>query len=86
MCQKIDNSPLQTSHKFNEKSIEWNSNNIIIIPISRYSPELNIIAILWRKIKYEWLPFSAYDSFEKLEAEWDSVLSMVGKEYVINFS
>ena len=25
-----------------------------------YSPELNLIEILWRRIKYTWLPFSAY--------------------------
>jgi transposase len=31
-----------------------------------YCPELNLIEILWRKIKYEWLPVSAYESFKDL--------------------
>jgi transposase len=26
-----------------------------------YSPELNIIEMIWRKIKYDWLPFEAYN-------------------------
>lgn len=28
-----------------------------------YSPELNLIEILWRQMKYAWLPLSAYLSF-----------------------
>ena len=40
---------------------------LTIYPIPPYSPELNIIEIVWRKIKYEWLPFSAYESFISLE-------------------
>jgi DDE superfamily endonuclease len=31
-----------------------------------YAPELNLIEILWRCIKYYWLPFSAYTSFQCL--------------------
>jgi transposase len=29
-----------------------------------YSPELNLIEILWRKMKYEWLEWHAYLDFE----------------------
>jgi transposase len=82
----VDNSPLHTSNKFCEKSVEWCSKNLVVVPISRYSPELNIIEILWRKVKYEWLPFSAYDSFEKLEDELSILLSLIGEEYLVNFS
>ena len=54
--------------------------------ISKYSPELNIIEILWRKIKYEWMPFSAYNSFEDLEKSLFDILSGVGTEFNIQFS
>jgi len=33
-----------------------------------YSPELNLIEILWRKIKYQWLPLRAYLSFNHLQS------------------
>ncbi len=31
-----------------------------------YSPELNIIEILWRFIKYQWLETNAYESYSAL--------------------
>lgn len=34
--------------------------SLTILPVAPYSPELNLIEILWRKIKCEWMPFSAY--------------------------
>ncbi|WP_368860940.1 transposase, partial [Desulforhabdus sp. TSK] len=40
--------------------------NLYIKFLPTYSPELNLIEILWRKIKYEWLSFSAYLSFSLL--------------------
>jgi len=33
-----------------------------------YAPALNLIEILWRFMKYYWLPFSAYTSFQCLSA------------------
>jgi transposase len=32
---------------------------LIIKYLPPYSPELNLIEILWRRIKYTWLPFSS---------------------------
>jgi DDE superfamily endonuclease len=31
-----------------------------------YSPQLNLIEILWRFIKYQWLEFSAYKDWNSL--------------------
>ncbi|MDR1180459.1 MAG: transposase, partial [Bacteroidales bacterium] len=31
-----------------------------------YSPELNKIEILWRFIKYKWLPFEPFLNFQNL--------------------
>ena len=57
----------------------------IVVPISRYSPELNIIEMLWRKIKYKWIPFSAYESFQKLETSLMDILAKIGTQYTIDF-
>jgi hypothetical protein len=38
----------------------------VIYLLPAYSPELNLIEILWRMIKYHWLPLKAYESFKDL--------------------
>ncbi|MFT6195011.1 MAG: hypothetical protein ACJASU_001919, partial [Cognaticolwellia sp.] len=39
-----------------------------------------------RKIKYEWLPFSSYDSFKSLETNLFEILENIGGKYHINFT
>jgi len=51
-----------------------------------YSPELNLIEILWRRIKYTWLPFSAYACLNALSEALETILSQVGSEYQITFA
>src|SRR6266568_8889006 len=46
-----------------------------------YSPELNLIEILRRFIKYYWLPFSAYGSFQPLCAAVEEILQQFGTRY-----
>jgi transposase len=82
----IDNASMHTSDKFDKQTVIWCEQGLVVVPISRYSPELNIIEILWRKIKYEWMPFSAYQSIDKLHKYLSSILAVVGSEYYINFS
>jgi len=82
----IDNAPVHTSHEFQENLERWKKQGLTIVPIAPYSPELNIIEILWRKIKYEWMPFSAYESFQSLKESLFDILANVGKSYTIDFS
>ena len=51
-----------------------------------YCPELNLIEILWRMIKYHWLPIKAYDNFKSLVKHFRKILSQVGSRYTINFA
>ena len=45
---------------------KWRTkNDLFLFFLPTYSPKLNLIEILWRKIKYEWLEFKAYLSFDK---------------------
>jgi transposase len=48
--------------------------------LAPYSPELNRIEGLWRKMKYEWLAFKARNS-ETLVADLDSVICGFGSVY-----
>ena len=82
----IDNASVHTSHEFKGNIERWKQQNLTIIYIPPYSPELNLIEILWRKIKYEWMPFSAYESFKALKENLFHVLANVGKSYKIEFS
>ncbi len=52
----------------------------------RVAQKLNIIEILWRFIKYEWISLEAYQSLSKLEKELEMTLNNVGEKYVINFN
>jgi len=49
-------------------------------------PEWNLIEILWRRIKYTWLPFSAYECLNALSKALETILSRVGSEYQITFA
>lgn len=81
----VDNAPVHASEKFDRMTVEWCKKGLIVVPISKYSPELNSIEIVWRKIKYEWMPFSAYQSFDKLKESLYDILSKIGSEYKVNF-
>ncbi len=48
----IDNAPTHTSNAFLDNIDNWEKQNLFIQNIPAYSPELNKIEILWRKIKY----------------------------------
>jgi transposase len=82
----IDNASIHTSDLFLENLSQWEEKGLYIRNISPYSPELNIIEILWKKIKYEWMPFEAYESFKSLKENLFDILKKVGDEYVIAFS
>lgn len=82
----IDNAPIHTSHEFRDNIDRWQLQGLTIVPIAPYSPELNLIEILWRKIKYEWMPFSAYDSLLALKQNLFHILANIGKSYFIEFA
>jgi len=82
----IDNAPTHTSAEFKDNIASWKEQGLTIVAIAPYSPELNLIEILWRKIKYEWMPFSAYSSFQSLEDNLFDILANIGKSYFIEFA
>ncbi|MBK8507286.1 MAG: IS630 family transposase [Candidatus Competibacteraceae bacterium] len=54
----LDNAPIHTSQAFQDRMVDWLRQGVGFHWLPPYSPELNLIEILWRKIKYEWLPQS----------------------------
>jgi len=81
----LDNCPIHKSKKFMAKIEEWKEQDVWIYFLPPYSPELNLIEILWRRIKYQWLPFDAYLCFQNLKERLSFVLKNFGKLYDIIF-
>ncbi len=81
----LDNSPIHKSKKFLAKIEEWKEKDVLIFFLPPYSPELNLIEILWRRIKYQWIPFDAYICFQNLKERLSYVLSNFGEKYDIIF-
>ncbi|MBE0392440.1 hypothetical protein BJQ96_02288 [Flavobacterium sp. PL0002] len=81
----LDNSPIHKSKKFMAKIEQWKEKDVLIYFLPPYSPELNLIEILWRRIKYQWLVFDAYKSFENLKEKLNFVLTNFGTKYDIKF-
>jgi transposase len=82
----IDNASVHRSEEFMENIETWEQRGLHIQFLPPYSPELNLIEIVWRKIKYEWIPFSAYDSFSNLKKELFQILKGIGEKYFIAFA
>jgi transposase len=81
----VDNAPMHRSHDFIHQIPKWVKRGLIIKYLPSYSPPLNLIEILWRFMKYTWLPFSAYTSFASLCQAVAQILKQFGTEYRIDF-
>lgn len=81
----LDNAPVHTAKRFWANAgigCRW---GICLHFLPTYSPELNLIEILWRKIKYDWLPLDAYRSYKDMVEQLLAVLAEFGKKYTITF-
>lgn len=82
----LDNAPIHKSKLFQSKIKQWEEeHDLFLFFIPPYSPELNLIEIFWKKIKYEWLSFQAYNSFQNLKNEIEIVFKNENQKYNINF-
>ncbi len=82
----VDNASIHTSDEFEERLPEWQKQGLRVKYLSAYSPELNLIEILWRRIKYTWLPFSAYHGLKALRTSLENILCQIGSTYQITFA
>lgn len=82
----LDNAPVHRSPLFEEYRARWQKLDVTIKYLPSYSPELNLIEILWKRMKYSWLPLTAYQCWESLTNAVDDVLKNIGRRYQITFS
>jgi len=81
----IDRASVHTSKEFVSSIRRWVERGLIVKYLPPYSPHLNLIEILWRFIKYRWLPFSAYACWASLSAAVENILAQYGTDYSISF-
>lgn len=82
----LDQASIHTSDSFIGKLEEWRQKKLEIFWLPTYSPKLNLMKILWRFIKYEWIDIDAYSSQKNLVKYLEKVLNNFGNEYIINFA
>lgn len=82
----LDNASVHVGKLIRERRGVWEQRGLYLFYLPRYSPHLNIVEILWRKLKYEWLSPRDYETTEGLFYSVRQALAAVGKSLKINFS
>jgi transposase len=81
----VDQASIHTSDLIQSSLDEWRERNIEIFVLPSYSPQLNLIEILWRFMKYQWMEIDSYKNWQSLVDSVETMLREFGKQYVINF-
>ena len=82
----VDNAKIHTSAAFKSQLEKWKAqDNLIVCYLPTYSPELNLIEILWGKVKYEWFNLFCIKTFSEFKSELERVFQSFGGEYSITF-
>jgi len=83
----LDNAPWHLSNEVKQKVKEWAKQGLFIFYLPPYSPHLNIIETLWRKIKLEWLKPEDFENKEKLHQAISNILKNYNNDdFKIEFS
>lgn len=82
----LDNAPWHKSEQFMLKRDEWMERDLYIFYLPKYSPHLNPIETLWRKMKYEWIRPEDYRSKTAMMNRIKNICSAFGTSFSINFS
>lgn len=82
----LDNARIHTSVKVQAQREVWEQRGLFIFYLPAYSPHLNLIETLWRKLKYEWLRPQDYLCKDTLFYTITQILAAVGRDLAINFA
>ena len=82
----LDNASWHTAQVIQDRREKWQEKGLFLFYLPTYSPHLNPIEILWRKMKYEWLRPEDYRAKEQLQQAIFNILRQFGGTFQINFS
>ena len=74
------------SKKFKSNIAQWANKGLTLCYLPPYSPQLNIIETLWRFMKYVWIEYSAFLSWNNLMKYILKIFDGYGKSYQIDFN
>ncbi len=81
----VDRASIHRSNMVQSQLDEWRERNIEIFVLPSYSPQLNLMEIWWRFMKYQWMEIDSYQDWQSLVDSVETLLREFGKKYVINF-
>lgn len=82
----LDRASIHTSNKMQQRTKQWQKQGLYLQYLPAYCPELNLIEILWKHVKYYWLDVSAYQNMAALKEQLIEVLENVGSKHRITFA
>jgi transposase len=82
----IDNAPFHHANIVKDKIAQWAEQDLLVWFLPKYSPHLNKIETLWRKIKYEWLKPQDYSDWNTFNDALDNIFKNMGSKFSIDFA
>jgi transposase len=82
----LDNARVHKSQAVQEQRAIWEERGLFLFYLPPYSPHLNIVEVLWRKLKYEWLQPRDYANAQTLFYQTRQALAAVGTLLKVTFS
>ena len=85
----LDSASYHKSKKFKANLSKWSNRGLTLLYLPPYSPQLNIIEILWKFMKYYWIEYTAYLSYDNLLEYVKKIFDNYGTkedQYFINFN
>lgn len=76
----LDNATWHTAKNVQEKIELWEKQGLFIFYLPPYSPHLNFIEILWRKMKVEWLLPKDFENKQSLHKAINHILKQYGND------
>jgi len=81
----LDNASIHKGDVMETKRRQWAKKGLYLYYLPPYSPELNLIEILWKHAKYFWRRFVSMKGAD-LFNEIQSLMKGFGSEFTINFA
>ena len=82
----LDNASVHTAKIIQQQRNVWEERGLTLFYLPPHSPQLNLIEILWKMLKYYWLKPEDYAEEQLLFYKTTQALAAVGNTLNINFS
>jgi transposase len=82
----LDNASVHTAKIIRQQRKVWEERGLTLFYLPPHSPQLNLIEILWKMLKYYWLSPEDYVEEQLLFYQTNLALAAVGSSLNINFS